>query len=51
MSLKPAKLVAPFTQTNFQYEFQKFNIKQPDRLTRLYIIGKWGTGNQLSSKQ
>src|SRR4051795_10266437 len=36
--------VTHFARTNFRNEGQLFGIKQADRLSHMYIIGKTGTG-------
>jgi len=42
MSLDPSPTY--FAETNFHRRFQRFGIKQSDRLLHTYIIGKTGTG-------
>jgi DNA helicase HerA-like ATPase len=36
--------ISYFAQTNFRRAFKPFGIKQPDRLSHIYVIGKTGVG-------
>jgi predicted ATPase len=36
--------ISYFARTNARRPFRTFGIKQPDRLSHMYIVGKTGTG-------
>ena len=40
----PPDLVSHFATTNFHRSAVRFGIKQPDRLSHMYVIGKTGVG-------